>query len=214
VTPWVRRAAAAAAPLCAVLTMASACGSTPDTATPAARTTSISTSVDVATPELQALKASAGIADCPQVAPVDPVPEGLPDLTLPCLGGGADVALSSLRGKPLVLNLWASWCGPCRDELPLFQRVHEAFGSRLTVLGVDINDQQPAKALALASDTGVTYPLLADPDASLRVPLEVMGLLQTVLVAADGRMVSVERRVFSSYDQLRSLVLDRLGVAG
>ncbi len=213
-TPRVRRAAAAAAPLCAVLTMASAYGSTPDTATPAARTTSISTSVDVATPELQALKASAGIADCPQVAPVDPVAEGLPDLTLPCLGGGADVSLSSLRGKPLVLNLWASWCGPCRDELPLFQRLHEAFGSRLTVLGVEINDQQPAKAPALASDTGVTYPLLADPDASLRVPLEVMGLPQTVLVAADGRMVSVERRVFSSYDQLRSLVLDRLGVAG
>ena len=205
------RIAGAVVTLLVVTLMACGSGDRGSSGTPLAIDTS--TSVDVATPELQALKARAGIEDCPQVVPADPVAGGLPDITLPCLGGGADVTLSSLRGKPLVLNLWASWCGPCRDELPLFQRLHAQAGSRLVVVGVDIDDRQPAKALALASDTGVTYALLADPDASLQVPLEVMGLPQTVLVAADGRVVSVERRVFSSYDELRSVVLDHLGVA-
>lgn len=203
--------AAATAPLLAAL---SACIST-DSTSPSVELHSSkgSLSVDVATAPLRALRARAGIQDCPQVPVSAPVAEGLPELALPCLGGGPDVTLSSLRGTPLVLNLWASWCGPCRDELPFFQRLHERAGRRLAVLGVDIDDREPGRALALAIDTGVTYPLLADPDALLRAPLRVMALPQTVLVAGDGRVVAVERNVMSSYDQLLALVQQHLGVA-
>ena len=70
--------------------------------------------VDFDTPALREAKQAAGVADC---APGDakPVDGGLPAITLPCLGGGPDVDLSTLRG-PLVVSLWAQSCGPCRDR--------------------------------------------------------------------------------------------------
>ena len=89
---------------------------------------------------------------------------GLPAVTLPCLGGGSDVDLSTLRG-PMVVNLWASWCGPCRTEMPILQGFAEEYDGRVAVLGVDYQDVQPEAALELARDSGVTYPLLADPQA-------------------------------------------------
>ncbi|MEU4418788.1 TlpA family protein disulfide reductase, partial [Nocardia salmonicida] len=122
--------------------------------------------VDVDTPQLRQLKADAGIADCApgDAAAVDD--GGLPDLTLPCLGGGPDVDLASLHG-PLVVNLWATWCGPCRRELPLYQQFSEKYAGRVPVLGIDFNDLQVANALELAKESGVTYPQLADPGSEL-----------------------------------------------
>jgi thiol-disulfide isomerase/thioredoxin len=168
--------------------------------------------VDVDTPELRALKRRAGLADCPTTDPkLNPAQGGLPDVTLPCLGGGPDVDLSSLRG-PLVVNLWAQWCGPCRAELPYYQRLHEEAGNRVAVLGVDYQDTQPGAALALAKASGVTYPSVADPAAALRVPLRVRGLPAVVLVDGDGRVVHAEYVVIRSYAQLADLVEQHLGV--
>lgn len=168
--------------------------------------------VDVDTPELRAIKRQAGIADCPATDPAaEPVASGLPEVTLPCLGGGRRVDLSGLRG-PLVLNLWAQWCGPCREELPFYQRLHEQAGGRVTVLGVDYQDTQPGAALALAEASGVTYPSVADPAASLRVPFRVRGLPAVVLVDGQGRVVHTEYLVVRSYAQLAGLVEEHLGV--
>lgn len=167
--------------------------------------------VDVQTPELQRQRKAAGIADCPapsRAASSRAAGPGLPAITLPCLGDDASVDLSTLRG-PLVLNLWAQSCGPCRDEMPLLQRLHEAT-DKVTVLGVDFQDLQPGMALALAEATGTTYPSVADVDGELKAPLRLTGLPTTLLVDADGRVVATERRAFSSYADVVAVVEDKL----
>jgi thiol-disulfide isomerase/thioredoxin len=169
--------------------------------------------VEVDTPELRALKNDAGIEACPS-AQGDPAVDGLPDVTLPCLGGGDDVDLARLRG-PLVVNVWASWCPPCREELPVYQRFAEQYAGRVAVLGIDFNDTQPRAALELARDSGVTYPLVADPDSDVEGPppgLVQRGLPMVVLVDADGRVVHREAREVTSVAELEELVATHLGV--
>jgi len=65
-----------------------------------------------------------------------------PDFTLSRIGGPGDLQLSSLRGKAVVLNFWASWCSPCKREAPALQAVSKTWGKRVVVLGVDVNDFQ------------------------------------------------------------------------
>jgi cytochrome c biogenesis protein CcmG, thiol:disulfide interchange protein DsbE len=168
-------------------------------------------SVDVATAELVRLKQQAGMADCPPSTDSRPPTDALPDVTLPCLGGGRDVRLAGLDG-PLVLNVWASYCAPCREELPVLQRLHDVAGDELTVLGVDYEDTAPGSALQLAADAGVTFASVADPGAELRADLEVIALPQTVFVAADGSIVATERRQLTSYDLLADLVEQHLAI--
>jgi thiol-disulfide isomerase/thioredoxin len=169
--------------------------------------------VDVDTAKLRDLKDDAGIAAC---APGDAsqVEGGLPSVTLPCLGGGPDVNLATLRG-PMVVNLWAVWCTPCRQELPILQRFQEKHGATVPMLGIDYNDTQPEQALGLAKETGVTYPLLADPQARLdfKAPFpSLRGLPFLALVDADGKVVHQEFVVIESLGQLEDLVEKHLGV--
>ena len=169
--------------------------------------------VDVDTPHLRSLKAEAGVADC---APGDgtSVAGGLPEVTLPCLGGGPEVDVSTLRG-PLVVNLWAGWCGPCREELPIYQAFHEKYGDRVGVLGIDFNDTQPGAALELIQQTGVTYPLLADPQSLLddADPLpRIPGLPMLLMVDEDGTIAHQEFVVIKKLTELEDLVEEHLGV--
>lgn len=170
--------------------------------------------IDVDTPDLRKAKQEAGVEPC---VPGDgePVPGGLPELTLPCFGGGPDVDLSSLRG-PLVVSVWASWCSPCRREMPVLQAFHEKYGDRVPLLGIDYEDPQTANAMALVAETGVTYPLLADPQSSLSAqepfpPLQ--GLPYLALVDEDGTVVWNEFEIIESEQQLVELVETELGVA-
>lgn len=172
----------------------------------------LSANVDVDTPALRAAKKQAGLAQCPTVKD-GAAPDGsLPEVTLPCLGGGPDVELSALRG-PMVVNLWAQWCGPCRTELPFYQQLHEEAGDQVQVLGVDYQDTRPDWALDLLRETGVTYASVADPGGELRVPLRVRGLPAILFVDAQGRVVHQEFTVIESYEQLTGLVEKHLGVA-
>jgi thiol-disulfide isomerase/thioredoxin len=162
--------------------------------------------VDVDTAALRHLRSAAGVEAC---TPGSSSSE-LPKTTLPCLGGGRSVDLHRLKG-PLVINLFAQWCGPCRGELPYYQRLHRKGRGQVGVLGVDYLDTQPGAALDLVKDAGVTYPLLADPAGDLRQPFRIRGLPGIVLVDADGK-VTVQFRVFRSYAELRDLVQQQLDV--
>ena len=163
--------------------------------------------VRVASPQLRALKEKAGIATC-RPGRGSPVADGLPAVTLPCLGGGPDVQLARLRG-PLVVNLWAQWCGPCRAELPRYAAFARKYAGRVRVLGIDYQDTQPTWALQLARRSGVTYPLLADPDGRLRA----RGLPKILMVDARGRLVYDEYGEITSVHQLERLVARHLGVS-
>jgi len=167
--------------------------------------------VDVDTSDLRAQKAAAEIPDCPKVASeTTAVDGGLPAITLPCLGGGRAVDLAGLDGRPTVLNFWAQTCGPCRDESPLFQQLHETGDVR--VLGVDFYDPIPGKALAFADELGLTYPQLADPEAATRAPMRVQGLPMTVFLDSDGQVTHVEYGAVRSAADLAKLVKTYLDV--
>jgi thiol-disulfide isomerase/thioredoxin len=170
------------------------------------------TRIEVDTPELARAKAEAGIEECPRATGATGASgaSDLPALTLACLGGGRDVALDRVAG-PAVVNLWASWCGPCKEELPLLARLDDEAGDRLTVLGVDYQDPRPDGALDLAARSGVTFPQLADPGGSLADELRIVGMPGTLYVDADGSVTFVNR-AFSSYDELTGLVRDHTGV--
>ncbi len=189
----------------AVLLLATACAGT---ASPGLKAGAPHVSVD--TPELRAVKADADVAPC---RPGDGTTsaDGLPAITLPCLGGGKDVDLSRLRG-PMVVNLWAQWCTPCRTELPIYQRLHEQGKGKVSVLGIDYQDTQPLAALELVRDSGVTYPLLADPDSSLESAYPLRGLPFVIFVDASGAVVDTQYVAIKSYKQLRDLVREKLGV--
>lgn len=134
-----------------------------------------------------------GVASC------DTLPQGessdqtggdrLPPLQLPCLSPGPTIDLSALRGTPVLVNLWASWCGPCREEMPVLQAAHDQYGDQIQFLGVDTKDTTNAGA-ALLDDIGVTYPQVVDPEGELLNDLGVPGLPVTVLIDGDGRIAA------------------------
>lgn len=170
--------------------------------------------VDVDTAELRQVKDRIGMADCAPGPGTGPVQGGLPELTLPCLGGGQDVDLSLLRG-PMVLNLWQSFCAPCIKEMPALEAFHQEHGDRVTVLGLDYNDVKPVAAMALAERTGVTYPSLADPGGEFRGVDGfgvVRGLPGWVFVDDDGTVAHVEYVAVDSVAEIEDLVREHLGV--
>lgn len=211
--PRTMRAVVGAAASSAVLLLAScAAGPTGQDTSTGTDPGRFAVDVDVDTPELRAAKEKAGLEECPAAAGEKPGAENpMPDVTLPCLGGGPDVDLASLRG-PMVVNLWAQWCPPCREELPYYQQLHEEARGEVAVLGVDYQDTRPAWALDLLRETGVTYPSVADPAGELREPLAVRGLPAILLVDEDGEVVHQEFAVIESYEQLAGLVEEHLGV--
>ena len=163
--------------------------------------------VKLDTPALEKLKQDAGIADCPATEPASaPVKGGLPDVTLPCLGGGRAVHLASLRG-PMVINLWSQSCGPCRDEMPVLQAFHEKHPN-VPVLGIDWEDFQPKQALELAQSSDVSYPLVADLDRHVKTS----ALPTTMLLDKHGRIVFHEPMVLGRVLDLEALIRENLGL--
>jgi cytochrome c biogenesis protein CcmG, thiol:disulfide interchange protein DsbE len=138
-------------------------------------------------------------------------PDLLPDLRLPCLDGRGEVSLRALAGTPTVVNLWASWCGPCKDELPAFSRLSADAGGKLRVLGV-ASAEGPRAASTYAADASLPFPSLLDEDGALGRGLGRRGLPVTVLVDQDGRVREVYQGAPLTDETLRALVRDKLGV--
>ena len=131
----------------------------------------------------------------------------LPDVTLQPLDDGDPVALAELKG-PMVINLWASWCGPCKRELPKYQAFAEKYDGKVAVLGVDWQETREKAARDLASDTGVTYPLVTDPEGQLRA----QALPKIILLAADGTIAYEKYVEIKSLEELEELVEQHLKV--
>lgn len=97
-------------------------------------------------------------------------------------------ALSELRGTPVLVNVWASWCGPCREEAPLLAAAHEEYGDRVQFLGVDILDERTS-ARAFMREFGWTYPSVFDASGAIRDGLGVLGQPATLFYDAGGNLV-------------------------
>lgn len=182
------------------------------TATPSEPPTPSFTPVDPAA--VVAARKQAGIADCPKSSATVPArSDGLPDLTLDCLGGDSTVRLAGLRGKPMLVNVWAQWCPPCREESPYLRQFQKASKGKVFMLGIDYNDPRPELAIEFAGLVGWKYPQLADPERRLSTKMPVPGLPTTLFVDADGTVVHTVAGKLQSYDELVQLTRDKLGVS-
>ncbi len=164
-----------------------------------------------AAPEDDVLSVDTGLAPCPEQPETTTAGGGaLPALAFDCLGGGS-LDLARAPGAPTVLNLWGSWCTPCRDELPVLQEFADVAGSRVRVLGVISRDGVP-QADSFAADAGVTFPSAFDGEGALMAELGLNALPYTAFLDADGRLVHSELGPVDSVDELRGLVTEHLGV--
>jgi len=100
-----------------------------------------------------------------------------------------DSLLSQLHGTPVVVNVWASWCGPCRDEAPRLADAQAAYGDRVQFLGVDILDER-ASARRFMHEYGWTYPSVYDLPGSIRDGLGLLGQPVTLFYDASGKLVA------------------------
>jgi cytochrome c biogenesis protein CcmG/thiol:disulfide interchange protein DsbE len=113
-----------------------------------------------------------------------------PGFDLPRLDGGGNLSLASLRGKVVVLNFWASWCAPCKQEAPHFESTWEQYRSRgVVVVGVDVNDFT-GDAKHFAHRYGVTYPLLHDGSGKTLGPYGVSLLPETFVIDRSGHVLA------------------------
>ncbi|MBI1759576.1 MAG: TlpA family protein disulfide reductase [Actinobacteria bacterium] len=168
--------------------------------------------------DLAAARDRAGLAPCPVPVPgpgISPAAagggDGLPDVTLPCLAGGPAVPLAGPPGVPTVVNVWATWCLSCRQEMPAFQRLADRAGGRLRVLGVDSEDPSMAESLAFLTAVKVRFPSVYDVNGAVRTARRVPGLPFTMFVRSDGQIASVHVGALDDA-ALAAAVREQLGV--
>jgi peroxiredoxin len=131
-------------------------------------------------------------------------PAVAPDFTLHA-ADGRNVRLEELRGQVVLVNFWATWCGPCRAEMPHLDELYKKYGkSGFVLLGVNIDDN-PATALATARKLGVSFPILLDTDKKVSKLYDLTDMPSTVVIDRDGR-VRYQHRGYregteSDYDQ-------------
>lgn len=156
--------------------------------------------------ELGPLRRAVGLESCPAALGTD-----LPKVTLPCLAGGPDVAVAGgAPGKPMLVNIWATWCRPCVEEVPLLLQLRAQAGDRLGIVGVLHQDLQ-GQALEFARQYGMHYPSVVDEDGTV---LRAFGSGPpiTLLIDATGKVRQVKRGQFHSLAELRTAVSDALGL--
>lgn len=134
-----------------------------------------------------------------------------PDFTLPLRGSGKDLRLSRLRGQVVMLNFWASWCGPCRQEMPLLESIQKKYKPLgFTMVGVNV-EPDSAEAEKFLKQTPVTFPVAYDRDSNVSKLFRVKGMPSTVIVDRKGNT----RMIHQGYkpgdenvylDQIRSLL--------
>lgn len=148
-----------------------------------------------------------GVVDEPSGAiPTAPKLAGrrVPSSTFDVLTGGS-ASFATLAGRPIVINVWAESCVPCKAEMPAFEAVHRAFGDRVTFVGMNDGSDADETALAFAAKAGVTYALWRDHDAAFTSALGIAILPTTLVVDADGIIVQTHSGALTA-DKLTAMI--------
>jgi peroxiredoxin len=125
---------------------------------------------------------------------------GAPDFTLPSLDG-PNLRLQEQRGRVVMINFWATWCAPCRVEMPHLARLYEKYRvSGFTVLAVNI-DEDPHKAASLARQLGMRFPVLLDTEKKVSRLYDLSTMPSSVLVDRDGRVRYITRGYRDGYEE-------------
>jgi len=103
---------------------------------------------------------------------------------------GRPFDLAAEKGNVVLLNVWATWCGPCRFEIPELQKLHDEFNARgFKVVGVSVDEGDPAEVKQFVADQKMSYPVVLDSEGRIANLLQTMVLPTTVLIDRDGRIV-------------------------
>jgi len=123
------------------------------------------------------------------------------------LDGGTDAyeaRIAALRGYPVVVNVWASWCGPCRFEFPALQALAARYGKRVAFLGVDSQDSSDAAKTFLGEEP-VPYPSYSDPDEDVKRAIGIsLGLPDTAFYDRSGELVYLKQGPYTDHAELRA----------
>ena len=116
-----------------------------------------------------------------------------PDFSRPILSGpvgdrSASLSLADLKGRPVVLNFWASWCEPCKDEAPLLRKAYEEYGDRVSFVGVDIRDAR-SDALRFVADEDLDYVHVRDEDLEMYDDFGLTGQPETFFLDQEGVII-------------------------
>ncbi len=126
-----------------------------------------------------------------------------PDFTLNDLDG-QEVSLSGLRGKPVLLNFWATWCGPCRIEMPFLQKVYEKWtGKELVLLAVNLQED-PAKVREFVESAGYSFPVLLAAGNEVPLSYNVRGIPATFFIDVDGVIRDIKIGAFLGMGDIES----------
>ena len=133
-----------------------------------------------------------------------------PDFTLRAMDG-PNMRLQEQRGRVVMINFWATWCAPCRQEMPHLNRLYEKYrGAGFVLLGVNVDDDT-GKAAEVAAKLGVTFPVLLDTEKSVSKLYDVSTMPSTMLIDRDGKVRYVHRGYLAGYEdnyekQIRELL--------
>ena len=118
--------------------------------------------------------------------------EPAPDFTLSARGGG-QVSLSQFKGQVVMINFWATWCGPCRQEMPLLESIYKKYNKMgFVLLGVNV-EPDPKAAEEWLKEVPVSFPILYDTDSKVSRLYKVNGMPSTVFIDRNGRLRVVHR---------------------
>jgi cytochrome c biogenesis protein CcmG/thiol:disulfide interchange protein DsbE len=129
---------------------------------------------------------------------------------LRCLDGGASIDVGALKG-PLIVNVWGSWCGPCKEEIPILRNFYQRNKSKIEILGVDVEEAKPADGKEFVVAKGMTWPNVIDTDGRSRAHFG-MGVPVTWFINAQGTVVFKKIGVLKDEKELVTLTAKYLNI--
>jgi thiol-disulfide isomerase/thioredoxin len=130
---------------------------------------------------------------------------------LDCLDGSSGISVDLIKG-PAIINVWGSWCEPCRDEIPFFRDFYAQMDSSIQLIGVDVEEQSTADGQKFVRDYGITWPNLYDKDGATRKYFG-MGVPVTWFIGSNGETVYKHIGPIKSVTELKELSNQHLGVS-
>ena len=107
------------------------------------------------------------------------------------LADGSEFTLSAHEGKVMLLNFWATWCGPCVGEMPAFERLQETYGEDLALVAVNSGEDE-ASVAGFLEENGYTFPVVLDPEYAVSSLYPTEGIPYTVIIGTDGKVASIQ----------------------
>ena len=157
--------------------------------------------------ETSALPGNGVVVDCSSIATVTTNNDAVP---LKCLDGKSTVDIGQIKG-PVLVNVWGSWCGPCKEEMPIFVDFYSKYKDKVSLIGISVEEADIQNARDFVKLYGMSWPNLDDPDGSTRGTFG-MGVPVTLFIDAQGEVVYKKIGVVTTIEELERDTKKYLGV--